>query len=187
VVISDFTDKQRPYYVAASCGAVVDLETEGQVALDLVRGAVHFSEAGPDRYDRMEFAGSRLQLDLDSLDFFRKKLNHYTFADLLGPMIGSNYTRPRIDTEIQRRLSFPLAGLLLALLAVPLGVRPVRRGRSAGAVTAVAVVALYWCLFTATQVLADRELLPPWILWLPNLAVSALVVVLLRLNARSES
>jgi lipopolysaccharide export system permease protein len=186
VVISDFRDPERPYYVAARCGAVTELEAEGLVALDLARGAVHLGHGGADRYDRIEFARSVVELDLDELAFFRKRLSQYSFGELLGSMIGSSYNREQIRTEIQRRLSFPWSGLLLALLAVPLGIRPVRRGRSAGTLTAILLMAVYWCAFTAVQLAAEDGRVPPWSLWLPDAAVLALALALLRKSARGD-
>jgi lipopolysaccharide export system permease protein len=187
VVISDFRERERPYYVAATCGSVVDLDTQGVVALDLLKGAVHISHLGADRYDRIEFARSQVEVDLDELEFFRKRLSHYRFDELLADAKAGDYPPVRVRTEIHRRLAFPLCGLLLALLAIPLGIRPVRRGRSAGTLVAVAVMALYWCVFTAAQLAADGGLVPPWSLWLPNAAVLVLAAALLRRHGRGEA
>ena len=75
-------------------------------------------------------------------------------------------TATALDVQIQRRLAFPLASLLLALVAVPLGIRPVRAGRSMGALTAIGVMALYWVLFSLGEMAAERGVGPAWLgLW----------------------
>jgi lipopolysaccharide export system permease protein len=93
-----------------------------------------------------------------------------------------------LDVQIQRRLAFPLASLLLAVVAVPLGIRPVRAGRSMGALTAIGVMALYWVLFTLGEMAAERGVGPAWLgLWAPNALVLALSIWLVRRIARTDS
>ena len=92
-----------------------------------------------------------------------------------------------LDVQIQRRLAFPLASLLLALVAVPLGIRPMRAGRSAGALTAIAVMGLYWLLFSLGDTAATRGVVPAWLgLWAPNVIVLAIGIALMRRLARSD-
>ena len=92
-----------------------------------------------------------------------------------------------LSVQIQRRLSFPFASVLLALIAVPLGIRPMRSGRSAGALTAIVVMALYWLAFSLGDMASTRGVVPAWIgFWLPNLLALAIGVVLMRRLARSD-
>jgi len=92
-----------------------------------------------------------------------------------------------IPCQIQRRLAFPFASLLLALVAVPLGIQPVRSGRSAGALTAIGVMALYWLLFSLGDMAAFRGVVPIWVgYWTPNAMALWIGIVLMRRVERAD-
>jgi lipopolysaccharide export system permease protein len=190
VVISDLRLTEQPYYVAARCGRILETDAEGAVALDLEGGAVHLGHPGAQRYDRIQFESSVVELNLSELDFFRKRISQYRFAELLAPRTPqSPFSERAVRTEVQRRLAYLLSGLLLALLAVPLASRSGRggRGRAGGAIIAVLIPAAYWCAFSAAQLAAESGLLSPFFLWAPNAGVALLAALLLRSGARGEA
>ena len=78
--------------------------------------------------------------------------------------------------------------MLLAFLSVPLGIRPLRAGRSAGALTAVALMFLYWVVFTAGEVAGERGYVPLWLgVWSANILVLGLALFLMRRSSRGDS
>src|SRR5262249_56637648 len=92
-----------------------------------------------------------------------------------------------LAVQLQRRLSFPFASILLALVAVPLGIRPMRSGRSAGALTAIVVMALYWMAFSLGDMASTRGVVPAWLgFWLPNALALAIGIALMRRLGRSD-
>jgi lipopolysaccharide export system permease protein len=120
-----------------------------------------------------------------------------TFKELLAvsrlPVDDPEYKRINgrfgvgLEMQIQRRLAFPLASLLLALIAVPLGIRPLRSGRSAGALTAVVVMALYWLGFSLADMASTKGFMPArFAFWLPNVCALLIGVWLMRRLTRSE-
>ena len=91
-------------------------------------------------------------------------------------------------TQIHRRLAFPLASILLAIVSVPLGIRPLRSGKSAGALTAIGLMGLYWLLFTAGEIAGEEAFVPAWLgVWTPNLLVASLGALLLHRTARAAA
>ncbi len=196
VLIGDFSTK-RPLYISAEC-ASLDPEASSGLALELSRGSIHFSEDDPAHYRRISFERMYVALDIESYITGPKRGRDMTFTELLAlkrsfalgeePAIRGGNGERTVDVEIHRRLAFPLASLLLGLLAVPLGIRPIRSGRSAGAITAIAVMALYWCIFTAGEVVSERGWVAPWLgLWVANALVAALAVYLIRATIRGDS
>jgi len=188
VFISDFSDPQRPFYVAARCGFVAEenAQTRG-LALDMIDGSIHFEGDDDGSYRRLRFARASTSLDLSNALFQGKRLQHHDMRELMGPEIRERFPEAAIATEFHRRLALPAGALALGLLAVPLGIRPSRGGRSAGAILAAAIMGLYWCVFTAGQTISESGWLPAWLgLWLPNAIVLVLTLYLTRRTMRGE-
>jgi lipopolysaccharide export system permease protein len=191
IVIGDFTDRARTRYVAAEC-AVVKTDPETDVLeLILTGGSIDFEAAESDRYRRARFEEARVRIDLTSyLDPGRRARDH-TLPELIdverrlrrGEQVELRGSDGHLEVlvEIHRRLAFPLASLVLVGLAVPLGIRPLRAGRSWGALTAIAVMTAYWGLGAVGEVAALSGRVPVLpAMWFPDAAVAVLAVWLLR-------
>ena len=81
--------------------------------------------------------------------------------------------------ELQWRISVPLMGLVLVVLAVPLGRSSPRQGRYAKLLAAILVYVLYSNLLGISQVWIEREQIPAWIgLWWVHAGMLAFATVL---------
>ena len=88
------------------------------------------------------------------------------------------------EIEIHRRYALPMAPVLFALIAIPLGLGNAARTRSRGAIISLALAFAYYSLFTQARFLAlDHWIDPRFALWLPNI-VFAIFAVLLVFRAR---
>ncbi len=87
----------------------------------------------------------------------------------------STMRRLRVRTasfELHRRIALPLACLLFAALALPLGVRRARSGKGAGFAVSLLVILLYWIVFTFAMNLARSGEIAPWLgAWSANLVL----------------
>src|SRR5262249_35662153 len=147
----------------------------------------HLADASDQSYHKADFTHGSIEFNLSSVLFQEKKLKQHTLGELLQPQVRKRLGEAEVANEIQRRLALPFASLLLALLAVPLGIRPLRSGRSAGLIGALVITTLYWCLVTAGLAAAEAHWLPPVAgIWAPNLIALGLAIVLLRRTARGE-
>lgn len=196
VLIGDFSDENRRTYVSAACGKVESLEDEDGIALQLSDGSIHFPNASPERYRRIRFGTMETTLDLSAYLDLARKARDYTLPELFelderfergeSPAIRGG-GREVILAQIHRRFAFPFASLVLAIVSVPLGIRPLRSGRSAGALTAIALMGIYWCLFTAGEIAGEKAFIPAWLgVWTPNLLVFSLGVLLMRRTGRGD-
>jgi lipopolysaccharide export system permease protein len=89
--------------------------------------------------------------------------------------------------EYHRNFSIPFACIVFGLVAVPLGVQPVRAARSRGFALSLVVIFVYYVLLSGGQALAEQGLVPAAIgLWLPNAVLGALGLVLLHRAAREQ-
>jgi LPS export ABC transporter permease LptF/LPS export ABC transporter permease LptG len=75
------------------------------------------------------------------------------------------------QVELQRRMAFPAACLVFALLGVPVGVRPRRGGRAAGLILALVLIGGYYFLFVTGAHMAQQGSIAPWLgIWMANVA-----------------
>jgi lipopolysaccharide export system permease protein len=87
----------------------------------------------------------------------------------------------RYAVSLQLKLALPASSIIFALLAVPLGLRPHRSGRSTGLGLTVLVLLAYYLIMSVTVALGERGQLAPFLAaWTPNLTVAAAGAYLLR-------
>jgi LPS export ABC transporter permease LptF/LPS export ABC transporter permease LptG len=104
------------------------------------------------------------------------------------PLYRLAYRNPALDKdqvledriELHRRFAVPLACILLALAAIPLGITNRRAGKSAAVVLTAAIAFLYFMgLISSVNMARNRTLRPEIALWLPDLvfAIFGLVMI----------
>jgi lipopolysaccharide export system permease protein len=197
VLIGTATDGERSFYAAAHCGTLSEEQGGRSLSFVLHDGSIHFRDPDPTHYRRIRFTTMKTAIDVSEYTDPKPTSSQLTFTELLAvqrlPETDTDRRRlngkysTSLEVQIHRRLSFPLASLLLALVAVPLGIRPVRSGRSAGALTAIAVMGLYWLMYSLGDTAATRGFVPAWLgLWTPDLIVLGIGLVLIQRLARSD-
>ncbi len=67
----------------------------------------------------------------------------------------------KLEVNMWNRLAFPLASLMFAMLATPLGIRRHRSTSSMGFALSVLVILVYWLLWSNTSSLATQGMVPP--------------------------
>ncbi len=191
VFVADFSRGEEPMYVSARCGSFRSNVDGPYLTLELTEGSVQFPSDDPDTYRRLKFARMGTHLDLSRFLSPVPRSRDLTFVDLLAtdsafargenPSLRGGEGRREVQIQIQRRLAFTFSCVLLAALAVPLGVRPVRSGRSWGALSAIALISLYWFLLSAGELAAAAGYVPPIVgLWAGNVAVGVVAILLIR-------
>jgi LPS export ABC transporter permease LptF/LPS export ABC transporter permease LptG len=173
-------DGARRVTLAEEAMLITDF-TEGRFQVHLRHGQTHeYDPAAPDRYSISQFLESAMAVELSGRLPVRRRepaLAEYSAAELAAARAAG---RRDAEVEFQRRIAFPAACLLFALLGVPVGVRPGRAGRAAGFVVTTLLVVGYYLLFVWGAGLARRGDLAPWLgVWVANLATLAAALVLL--------
>ena len=197
VLIGDFSNPERSLYISAECGAIDGDPESSLLSIRLRRGSIHLADPHAGRYRRIRFQKMATHIDLEGYVNPGRRIRELPTRELLelrsqlarGEELDVLDSSPeyKLPTHIHRRFAFPLASLALALLALPLGIRPVRTGRSWGAIVALALPALYWGLFSFGEKAGDNGWLPAWIgLWIANVSVAGLGLFLLGRISRSD-
>jgi lipopolysaccharide export system permease protein len=84
---------------------------------------------------------------------------------------------------LNEKYAIPFASIVFGLLGIAVGVRPPRSGRSYSLVKSLAIIMGYYVLMTATETVAERGMLLPWMAtWIPNIVFLLLGIYLLVLK-----
>jgi LPS export ABC transporter permease LptF/LPS export ABC transporter permease LptG len=160
---------------------VIPEPSQGKLELHLQGGSTHeFYREHPDRYSVTAFGQSDWPIDVNNLipAKARQLSNPERTTASLWNDRGPGWLEARV--ELQRRLAFPFACIVFALVAVPLGAQPRRGGRAAGTLIAIAMIAGYYLLFITGAGLARQGAVPPALgIWIANLALASFGVALL--------
>jgi LPS export ABC transporter permease LptF/LPS export ABC transporter permease LptG len=154
---------------------------EGKLELHLKGGATHeFSRAEPDRYSVTSFGQSDWPIEVSGLvpSQPRQLTNPELSLQALWNTKDAGWREARV--ELHRRLAFPAACLVFALIAVPLGAQPRRGGRAAGSLIAVLLMAAYYLLTVVGAGLARQGSFSPAAgIWAANILLVIIGAALL--------
>jgi LPS export ABC transporter permease LptF/LPS export ABC transporter permease LptG len=154
----------------AESAVVVAEPDQGKLELHMRGGTTHeFMRSDPDHYSVTAFGQSDLPIEFSGIDAVEEReLSNPErgWRDLLRAR-GAGWREARV--ELHRRLAFPVACFVFALLAVPIGAQPRRGGRAAGSLIAVAVIAAYYLVFIVGAGMSRQGTVPPAVgIWFAN-------------------
>lgn len=160
---------------------VIPDPAQGKLQFHLRGGSTHeFSALDPGHYSVSTFGESDWPIDVSGLspaDPRRATLAERNMGDLRTAQ-GLPWREARV--EFHRRLAFPVACVVFALVAVPLGARPRRGGRAAGFLVALILIAAYYLLFIIGAGMAREGTVNPAVgIWGANVAVALLGLAML--------
>ena len=183
IFMAELTDPTTPKIITAASATVVNDSTQ-ELLMRLRNGEQHETvSAQPDQYNVSTFTTTDLPLRLTpQSDVHLGRLDTAIYAvptpALLDRIHGKD--RKRYLIELNNRLAYPAACLVLMLVGVPLGVVSRRGGKSSGFVFTLLLVILYYILSYTGVALAKQDKLPVVLaVWLANLLFAAAGVFLL--------
>ena len=172
IFMAELTDPAAPKIITAQSATVVNDSTQ-ELLMRLRNGEQHeMVAAQPDQYSVSTFKTSDLPLRLSAQsDVHLGRVNTAIFAvptDALLERIHGRDSKPYL-IELNNRLSYPAACLVLMLVGVPLGVVSRRGGKSSGFVFTLLLVILYYILSYTGVALARQDKMPVVLaVWLAN-------------------
>lgn len=155
----------------------------GQLELHLGRGSTHeYDPRRPEHYNVTTFGESDIVVDVSTADLPQKLAAPSTAEQTALALLtesGPGWREARV--EFQRRIAFPSACLIFALLGVPVGVRPRRGGRAAGLILTLVLIGGYYFLFVYGDHMAQQGRIRPWVgVWAANITAALVGLILLR-------
>lgn len=170
----------------AQDAAILTGAAKNQIELQLGAGSTHeYDPRDPNRYNVTTFGQTEIPVDISSAVAAPKNLALSAAEKSTWALLSDNGPGWRdSQVEFQRRLAFPAACLVFALLGVPIGVRPRRGGRAAGLILTLVLIGGYYFLFVTGAHMAEQGSLSPWFgIWGANLAALLMgIIFLLRIE-----
>jgi|KBSMisStandDraft_5_1062788.scaffolds.fasta_scaffold54798_1 LPS export ABC transporter permease LptF/LPS export ABC transporter permease LptG len=181
VFLAEVGEESGSQLTLAENAIVIAEPKQGKLELHLQGGTTHeVSRQDPDHYSLTDFGQSDMPIEVSGLvPTLQRALSNpeRRTLDLLSDR-SANWREARV--ELHRRLAFPFACMVFALVAVPLGSQPRRGGRAAGTLLSVLLIGLYYSLFITGAGLSREGKLGPGLgIWLANITLTALALVLL--------
>jgi LPS export ABC transporter permease LptF/LPS export ABC transporter permease LptG len=156
---------------------------KNQIELHLGSGSTHdYDPREPNRYSVTTFGQTVLPIDISVSAAGVKSTVISDAEQSVSGLVadkGPNWRDARV--EFHRRIAFPAACLIFALLGVPVGVRPRRGGRAAGLVLTLVLIGGYYFLFVTGAHMAQQGSIAPWLgIWGANIVAAVVGLFFLR-------
>ena len=181
VFLAEVGEESGSQLTLAENAIVIAEPKQGKLELHLQGGTTHeVSRQDPDHYSLTDFGQSDMPIEVSGLVPTQQRAlstPERRTGDLLADQ-GPSWREAHV--EFHRRLAFPFACFVFALVAVPLGAQPRRGGRAAGTLLSVLLIGLYYSLFITGAGLSREGKLGPGLgIWLANLVLTMLGLLLL--------
>jgi LPS export ABC transporter permease LptG/LPS export ABC transporter permease LptF len=160
--------------IASEAIAVPDLE-RNRLQLSMVNGSTHVVGKEWSQYQSTSFRTGEQVLEASKRNELRPR--EYTTMDM-GPLWRSAADELDARIELHQRLVLPPACILLALVAIPLGISTRKGGKASAFVLTVGIAFLYHMGLIVLIGLARQGTLPVGIaMWIPNAVLLAVGIV----------
>jgi LPS export ABC transporter permease LptF/LPS export ABC transporter permease LptG len=153
-----------------------------QIQLHLGPGSSHdYDPRHPANYVVTDFSASDLSIDLTSAISSRTTAPLPREESTMALLRDNGPDKLEARVELQRRIAFPFAALVFALLGVPIGVRPRRGGRAAGLILTITMIGCYYLIYVYGYEMAKQGRISPFLgVWAANIATALFGFIFLR-------
>lgn len=186
VFIVDRSQKNEVKVTLAQSGRLVNEDGSGRVALYLENGATHeFDPQHRQQYTVTSFDN----LEIPIVEGQGTSSQHLT-PSMVSPLtlLSDMHTpkgRRAAMVELNYRLALPIACLVLALVAVPIGLFSRKGGKAFGLMLSILLVFIYYVLMASGLNLAKEGRLNPVVgLWMANVVFGIAGIFMLRRTNR---
>lgn len=181
-------DQREPDTEHLIIGRVALLHSDNRansISLRLYDGMVHERRTDRPHFSQTSFSVYNLNLELDRLPALDEKsenpeeMSMRSLHDAIRTKAAQGVGAIPEMMELHRRLAFPFAPLVFAVLGLAIVLAPGRSsaGRSHGVAACIAWLFAYYALFAVGTAMGENGKIPaPLALWLPNLVVGCIAV-----------
>jgi len=173
---------QQSSVTIAEEAQIVTNAAQHQIDLHLGSGSTHeYDQHTPDQYSVTTFGETDIPVDISGATSPLRNSAISVAEESGGALLTGNGPGWRASrVEFQRRIAFPAACLVFALLGVPMGVRPRRGGRAGGLILTLVLVGGYYFLFVSGDHLAAQGRVSPFLgVWAGNIVAIVIGLIML--------
>jgi lipopolysaccharide export system permease protein len=190
IFIADKRDQTISTTIVAKKGYITSDPESLSLNLRLLDGSIHRVGQVLESYQMGSFKTYDINIGLDAASLKKLDYNEMTLSELLDTLKSLSPGSPDINeikVEYHKKFSIPFACIVFGLIAIPLGIRKVRGGKSYGLIISLLVCLVYYLLLLSGESLGKNGTLPPLLsMWLPNI-IMALLGIYLFFHAARES
>jgi LPS export ABC transporter permease LptG len=178
IMIYEMTRERFPRVITA---------TEGQWVVDtwqLKNGTIYnYNEDGKITYE-MSFQEMEIQVKDELQDFFKnqrtpQEMPSRELRQQIQILSDAGVDTKNFEVDYHVKFSYPLSGLIFALMGVPLGIQIKRSTKATGIIISIALVFLYYVVYSLCRSLGRGGMVDPFISsWIPNLIFLVLGIFL---------
>jgi lipopolysaccharide export system permease protein len=187
------TDKLNVTVIAPQGRLSYDQE-QAVAYLRLSNGTVHQVDLSDRRTSVLDFETYDVRLDMQrSIESIKNENEHVQEMSLAKLSDRIRSVPPNSDAyykalkEWHRKFSLPAASLVMALLAMPLGIRARSAQRAYGIGLGLFFFLSYYVLLSMGWVLSESGVYPPWLgMWTPNAVMLVIALVMLVRTANEK-
>ncbi len=188
VMLADEREDFTRTAVFAESGRVMGQDSDRRIFLRLLDGTSVTSNASERSYERTDFASLEVTLsaahEFDEMPSGVVEPGELDWDDLSAARqtrLAAGEPALAETLEMHRKFAGPAATFLLAILGMPLALRPTRAVRARGMGVTMAVVLGYFAVLSTATTLAAGGRIPPGLaMWMPDLVLAALTGYALR-------
>jgi LPS export ABC transporter permease LptG/LPS export ABC transporter permease LptF len=173
---------QQSSVTIAEEAQIITNPTQHQIDLHLGSGSTHeYDQHTPDQYSVTTFGETDIPVDISGAISPLRNTAISVAEESGGALLTDNGPGWRASrVEFQRRVAFPAACLVFALLGVPMGVRPRRGGRAGGLILTLVLIGGYYFLFVSGDHLAAQGRVSPFMgVWAGNIVAMIIGLIML--------
>jgi lipopolysaccharide export system permease protein len=191
IFVYDTRDPENPLTIYAENGDLSYDPKQETMLMQLQDGRVIRWGEGASRWQTLEFRTYELPLEVFSFALGGAQSESEMSLGELWAIIaqkprGSDPSN-RALVELNQRFALPVGAVLLCLMAMPLGLSPLRHGRTWGLVLGLMVFLVYYVVFTASWRLAVNARINPALApWLSNFLFVWVAIYLWRRTVRER-
>ena len=190
IFIADKSDQTISTTIVAKKGYITSVPESLSINLRLLDGSIHRVGKVVESYQMGSFNTYDININLDASSLSELDYSEMTLSELLATIKSLSPDNPEVNeikVEFHKKFSIPFACIVFGLIAIPLGIRKVRGGKSYGLIMSLLVCLVYYLLLLTGESLGKNGTLPPLLcMWLPNI-ILALLGLYLFFHAARES
>ncbi len=188
------TDQSTPQVIMAKSAQLDYDEGTREAWLELLNGYTYLGGDTEEDFTVVTFESQgellRDESGFDAIAPVQKDERMMQLGELnakIGELEKAGLPFAKYQVEVHKKFAIPIASLVMALIALPLGVSTKRHTKATGYLVAIGVIAIYYQFIENGEKFAEEGVISAWLgMWMANILVGGAALFLLRRKAREK-